>query len=111
MQCLSVGFGYFELCVGLTASACGCRLELPNIQLQPGVPFWKAPQQPDPHQQHSPSQQHRQLLQTTSSTLNPTLECEGCPATDTRVRVTDTTQYPYTAVGMVTRTQSSSISR
>ena len=51
------------------------------------------------------------LATTTASSLNPTLACDGCPDTDTRVRVNDTTQYPWTAVGMVTRDQQGAISR
>ena len=41
-----------------------------------------------------PEGMKRSLLQTGSgSELNPTLECEGCPSTDTRLRVSDSTQY------------------
>lgn len=87
------------------------RLELPTMQNSSGVVSLVAGQH-GPSKQQPLSQQNRQLLQTTSGTsLNPTLACDGCPSSDTRTRVTDTTQYPYTAVGMVTRTQSSSISR
>ncbi|KAL3138251.1 hypothetical protein ABBQ32_006069 [Trebouxia sp. C0010 RCD-2024] len=55
-----------------------------------------------------PESRKRSLLQTgNGSALNPTLECEGCPSTDIRVRVADSTQYPWTAIGMVTRTSQS----
>ncbi|KAL3135264.1 hypothetical protein ABBQ38_006237 [Trebouxia sp. C0009 RCD-2024] len=51
-----------------------------------------------------PESRKRSFLQTgNGSALNPTLECEGCPSTDTRVHVADSTQYPWTAFGMVTR--------
>ena len=44
----------------------------------------------------------RSLLQSVvGATLAPTLECEGCPVTDTRVHVNDTSQYPYNAVGLL----------
>jgi len=64
-------------------------------------------------QQQPAGTDRRSLLATTTSasSLNPTLECDGCPDTDTRVRVNDTTQFPWTAVGMVTRDQQGAISR
>ncbi len=64
-------------------------------------------------QQQAAGTDGRSLLATTTSasSLNPTLECDGCPDTDTRVRVNDTTQFPWTAVGMVTRDQQGAISR
>ncbi|KAL3134293.1 hypothetical protein ABBQ38_006555 [Trebouxia sp. C0009 RCD-2024] len=50
-----------------------------------------------------PESGKRSFLQTgTGSALNPTLECEGCPSADTRVRVADSRKYPWTAIGMVT---------
>ena len=60
-----------------------------------------------------PTGDRRALLHTstTNSSLNPTLECVGCPDTDIRVRVNDTTKYPWTAVGMVTRDQQGAIDR
>ncbi|KAL3150231.1 hypothetical protein ABBQ32_000089 [Trebouxia sp. C0010 RCD-2024] len=57
---------------------------------------------------HMPVNSRRSLLQTANgSALNPILECEGCPATDTRVPVEDSTQYPWSAVGMVVTTSQS----
>ena len=55
-----------------------------------------------------PEGMKRSLLQMgNGSELNSTLWCEGCPETDTRVPVNDSMRYPWTAVGMVTRNQSS----
>ena len=58
-------------------------------------------------------QQLRSLLQSSngSSDFNPTLACAGCPTSDTRVRVNDSTVFPWTAVGMLTRTDQSALSR
>ncbi|DBA99843.1 hypothetical protein WJX77_006939 [Trebouxia sp. C0004] len=63
-------------------------------------------------QQQPAGTDRRSLLATTTSasSLNPTLQCDGCPDTDTRVRVNDTTKFPWTAVGMVTRDQQGAIS-
>lgn len=46
----------------------------------------------------------RSLLQTVvGATLAPTLECENCPVTDTRVHVNDTSQYPWNAAGLLSK--------
>lgn len=87
-----------------------CRLVLPaDPKQRPALQKQKA----GADAAEQPTDDRRALLQTTtsSSTLNPTLECDGCPDTDTRERVNDTTQYPWTAVGMVTRDQQGAISR
>lgn len=57
-------------------------------------------------------QQLRSLLQSSngSSDFNPTLACAGCPSSDTRARVNDSTVFPWTAVGMLTRTDQSALS-
>ena len=72
-------------------------------------------QQSGEHSSPAETQLHladRHLLQTTTGTgLNPTLACEGCPSTDTRVRVNDTFKYSWAAVGMVTRGQQGALSR
>lgn len=39
----------------------------------------------------------------TTILLNPALECEGCPTTDTRTLVKDTTVAPWDAIGLILR--------
>ncbi len=90
-----------------------CRLVLPaNLRQKPKLAAQKL-QAGASMQQQPAGTDGRSLLATTTSasSLNPTLECDGCPDTDTRVRVNDTTQFPWTAVGMVTRDQQGAISR
>lgn len=38
-----------------------------------------------------------------AATLIPSRQCVGCPDTDTRLRVNDTMQFPWSAVGKVIR--------
>ena len=88
-----------------------CRLVLPDhLKQRPGAQEQRAAVGA---QQQPVGTDRRSLLATTTTatSLNPTLECEGCPDTDTRVRVNDTTQFPWTACGMVTRNQQDAISR
>lgn len=48
--------------------------------------------------------------QDTSASLNPNLACENCPTTDTRIRVTDTTEAPWDAIGLLARQDANAIS-
>lgn len=41
----------------------------------------------------------------TVAQLNPDLACQGCPSTDTRAQVQDTTVAPWDAVGMLARAE------
>lgn len=43
--------------------------------------------------------------QSASAQLNPDLSCKGCPSTDTRVQVQDTTVAPWDAIGLLARAQ------
>ncbi len=45
-----------------------------------------------------------------SANPNPDLQCQGCPTTDTRVRVTDTTEDPFTAIGLLAREEQMALS-
>ena len=47
---------------------------------------------------------------TTSATANPDLACQGCPTTDTRTEVTDTTEVPWSAVGLLAKEQQEALS-
>ena len=40
---------------------------------------------------------------STSANANPDLACSGCPTTDTRTEVTDTTAAPWDAIGLLMR--------
>ena len=41
---------------------------------------------------------------------NPDLSCQGCPTTDTRTEVTDTTEAPWTAIGLLAREEQKALS-
>ena len=45
-----------------------------------------------------------------SANPNPDLQCQGCPTTDTRARVTDTTEDPFTAIGLLAREEQMALS-
>ena len=45
-----------------------------------------------------------------SATPNPDLRCQGCPTTDTRTQVTDTTVAPWDAVGLLAREEQQALS-
>ena len=45
-----------------------------------------------------------------SANPNPDLQCQGCPTTDTRAQVTDTTAAPWTAIGLLAREEQMALS-
>ena len=45
-----------------------------------------------------------------SANPNPDLQCQGCPTTDTRARVTNTTEDPWTAIGLLAREEQMALS-
>jgi V8-like Glu-specific endopeptidase len=52
----------------------------------------------------------RTYAENASASLNPDLACESCPTTDTRVMVSDTTETPWDAIGLLARQDANSIS-
>ena len=53
----------------------------------------------------------RTFANGTSASLNPDLACNGCPQTDTRVMVNDTTETPWDSIGLLARQDSNDISK
>ena len=53
----------------------------------------------------------RTFAANSSASLNPDLACDGCPTTDTRVEVQDTTATPWDAIGLLDRADANSISK
>ena len=51
-----------------------------------------------------PKGRKRSLLPTNDDALlDRLLDCDGCPTTDTRVSVNDSTQHPWNTVGFIRR--------
>lgn len=48
---------------------------------------------------------HNYQSDTIGAQLNPDLACQGCPPTDTREQVQDTTTAPWDAIGMLARAE------